>query len=571
MAEITRTIQGLHEGTTYVIRVRSMNSLGVTSDWSDALVINDGIVGGGGGGGGGSTATPTNVQVFAGFKSVLISWDAPTVPIKYWKLYVTNDISITSAPSSTNFLGNINSTLFSITEYIDKDTHIRTPLDVGLTVKIFLTAVGVDNTESNYVEKQTTTNAVTGPDISANTITSNNIITENFTGWFVRGGLFQTPAAASGYWVEMDSGGLRARNLADNRLFDIDTTTGSANFAGQVSGGTINIGGNDSTSFHVDAAGNMWLGANNTGFATAPFAVNSTGNLFLRNGADFSIANTGHITVGSGGYISVDGQISVTNTSGGSTTGGKIIVTDVGGYIGTGDTGYNIRMIRNSAYGSIDFRSNTSILASMYVLSSGATQALVMGDAGTTLDFVTIGTNTLGASGSTFTAYKSSGTSGNHFEFAAQGSLLASMRKSGGLTDFRFPIDLPATTDLSDKQPIYMTTGSHQLFRYSSSKRYKENIIELDVSDTLMNLRPVSFTEKGGSSNTSYGFIAEEVALVDANLVVYNEHGQEESLQFHSFLPVLVDGYQKLYKKVQELESRLESKNERRSKRSNDR
>lgn len=48
-------------------------------------------------------------------------------------------------------------------------------------------------------------------------------------------------------------------------------------FRGAISAGTIDIGGSDATSFHVDASGNMWLG--DAAFASAPFKVSSAGAL----------------------------------------------------------------------------------------------------------------------------------------------------------------------------------------------------------------------------------------------------------------------------------------------------
>jgi len=49
--------------------------------------------------------------------------------------------------------------------------------------------------------------------------------------------------------------------------------------AGAISASTIDIGGADATSFHVDADGNMWLGAAAFNIGTNPFAVSSAGVL----------------------------------------------------------------------------------------------------------------------------------------------------------------------------------------------------------------------------------------------------------------------------------------------------
>lgn len=52
---------------------------------------------------------------------------------------------------------------------------------------------------------------------------------------------------------------------------------GSGYFSGNLSAGTIDIGGADATSFHVDVDGNMWLGAST--YASAPMKVSNAGSL----------------------------------------------------------------------------------------------------------------------------------------------------------------------------------------------------------------------------------------------------------------------------------------------------
>src|SRR3990167_1208684 len=69
-------------------------------------------------------------------------------------------------------------------------------------------------------------------------------------------------------------------NSAGNKLTWDGTTL---SITGALSASTIDIGDSDSTSFHVDADGNMWLGA--ATFATAPFTVANTGAMSI-GGAD---------------------------------------------------------------------------------------------------------------------------------------------------------------------------------------------------------------------------------------------------------------------------------------------
>lgn len=81
-------------------------------------------------------------------------------------------------------------------------------------------------------------------------------------------------------------------------------------FRGALSASTIDIGGSDSTSFHVDINGNMWLG--NAAFASAPFRVSSAGVLRAISGTigGWSIGSdtlTGNnVTLDSDGFITAE-------------------------------------------------------------------------------------------------------------------------------------------------------------------------------------------------------------------------------------------------------------------------
>lgn len=87
----------------------------------------------------------------------------------------------------------------------------------------------------------------------------------------------------------------------------------AAHVTGAIEGGTIDIGGSDTTSFHVDINGNMWLG--HADYASGPFKVSSTGALTATG-----VTVTGTITATSG------------------TIGGFTVNTTEGLYAGTGAT-----------------------------------------------------------------------------------------------------------------------------------------------------------------------------------------------------------------------------------------
>ncbi len=81
--------------------------------------------------------------------------------------------------------------------------------------------------------------------------------------------------------------------------FRIDAN-GNAFFTGAISGGTIDIGDFDTSSFHVDAVGQMWLGGAN--YTDAPFRVSADG--ILRSRVVFSSGSTFTTTISSGSYRS---------------------------------------------------------------------------------------------------------------------------------------------------------------------------------------------------------------------------------------------------------------------------
>ena len=94
-------------------------------------------------------------------------------------------------------------------------------------------------------------------------------------------------------------------NTPANAEFSV-THTGAlvatnATISGAISAGTIDIGGDDATSFHVDNTGGIWSGASIANKATAPFRVSNAGALVAT-----SATITGVLTTGVGSSIIAD-------------------------------------------------------------------------------------------------------------------------------------------------------------------------------------------------------------------------------------------------------------------------
>ena len=88
---------------------------------------------------------------------------------------------------------------------------------------------------------------------------------------------------------------------------------------------------------------------------------------------------------------------------------------------------------------------------------------------------------------------------------------------------------------------------------YSYSKRYKENIrnLEIDTSN-IYNLRPVNYTSKDTKAE-NFGLIAEEVDKHFPELVAYNEKGQADSVDYQMLSVLLLNEIQKIKKEINKL------------------
>ena len=106
------------------------------------------------------------------------------------------------------------------------------------------------------------------------------------------------------------------------------------------------------------------------------------------------------------------------------------------------------------------------------------------------------------------------------------------------------------TTGVADAVAVLIDSNG-ELGTIDSSRRYKEDIEDMaGTSSSLLSLRPVTFRYKkaftDGSKPIQYGLIAEEVAEVFPDLVVYNEDGEPETVKYHVLATMLVNELQKL-------------------------
>jgi len=106
------------------------------------------------------------------------------------------------------------------------------------------------------------------------------------------------------------------------------------------------------------------------------------------------------------------------------------------------------------------------------------------------------------------------------------------------------------TTANANAIPVLIDSAG-QLGTVSSSRRFKEDIQDMgDATDKLLALRPVTFRYKpevqAGERPLEYGLIAEEVAEVFPDLVVYDDEGQPFTVKYHLLSAMLLNELQKL-------------------------
>ena len=108
---------------------------------------------------------------------------------------------------------------------------------------------------------------------------------------------------------------------------------------------------------------------------------------------------------------------------------------------------------------------------------------------------------------------------------------------------------------------VYINS-SGQLGTLPSSQRFKKDIKSLEtISEKILNLRPVTFrykqADEKGSFPTQFGLIAEEVAKILPELVMFDEDGKPLSVFYHLLTPLLLAELQRGHVETQSQQTAL--------------
>ncbi|HEY6154655.1 MAG TPA: tail fiber domain-containing protein [Candidatus Udaeobacter sp.] len=115
------------------------------------------------------------------------------------------------------------------------------------------------------------------------------------------------------------------------------------------------------------------------------------------------------------------------------------------------------------------------------------------------------------------------------------------------------------TTINNDAIPVRIDSAG-QLGTESSSRRYKTDIKPIEkASESILSLKPVSFRYKIHKDSTpNFGLIAEEVARVNPDLVIFGPDGKPYTVRYEAVNAMLLNEFLKEHRRVENQESRIE-------------
>jgi hypothetical protein len=103
--------------------------------------------------------------------------------------------------------------------------------------------------------------------------------------------------------------------------------------------------------------------------------------------------------------------------------------------------------------------------------------------------------------------------------------------------------------------------GSGQLGTVASSERFKKDIAIMgQASEEILSLRPVTFHYKTDIKDTpQFGLIAEEVAMVNPDLVVSDKDGKPYTVRYDAINAMLLNEFLKEHRTVQEQQKEIDA------------
>ncbi len=358
-------------------------------------------------------------------------------------------------------------------------------------------------------------------------------------------------------------------NLGSNTFIGNQSVFGNLSLSGSLTGTAASLNtlalpntSADSTMGVVTLGGTLFLnnyGSNNTfvGTSAGNLTMTGTGNNTAMGATALTANQTGK------GQSAFGNAALAANTTGtqNSAFGASALTANTSG-------------IQNAAFGNSALFSNTMGNTNS-AFGTSALAANTTASLNSAFGFEALVANTTGANNSAFgegALFSLKTGSGNLALGALAGSSLTGAESNniylgnigvaGESQTARIGTDLTAVfisgisgrTSASGVAVFINTAG--QLGTLTSSRRFKHEIADMGAeSDLLMKLRPVAFYYKPELDETQtrqYGLVAEEVAQVAPQLVVYDQDGAPQTVRYHFVNAMLLNAVQKQQRLLEE-------------------
>ncbi len=366
------------------------------------------------------------------------------------------------------------------------------------------------------------------------------------------GGLFSTFVGRSS--GNASTTGERNSGFGNSALRD--NTSGSYNSAFGQGALAYNTTGSNNSAFGQGALISNTTGTSNAAVGTFALAYNNTGqqnSALGRNALRVNTTGDNNSAVGYGALFFNDTGYS------NSAFGASALNANTTGF-GNSAVGYNALLSNttgrdNSAVGSFALRNNTtgnfnSAFGRLALLNN------TTGGSNSAFGFGALIRNTTGSRNVAVGEYAGAiQTTGSDNIYLANIGVTAESNTTriGSVQTRAFVAGIRGvTTGAANAIPVLIDSAG-QLGTTSSSRSVKNDIRDMgDATDRLLDLRPVTFRYKqqqmlptGGEVPPEYGLIAEEVAEVFPDLVVYDEKGQPFTVKYHEMAPMLLNEMKK--------------------------
>jgi hypothetical protein len=376
---------------------------------------------------------------------------------------------------------------------------------------------------------------------------------------------FLRPAQAV---VPPPDGGYPGANTAEGTNALLSQTTGGFNAAI----GWLSLRDLTTASFNTGVgAGTLALnnGDQNTATGAGALLFNTTGEFNTANGAFALLSNN---TGGNNTAIGAGALFSNTTGDGNTATGAGALRVNA---TGASNTAVGVRALfindsdNNTAVGytallnNTDGESNTAIGYQTLVSNTTGTQQTAVGagalgnaTAGSFNTAVGFGALSDADTGDCIALGAFAGSS-----VTTASNVIAIGHGGFNVSDTIWVDNIYGVTTQSGTTLPVVVSNQGQLGTVASSRRFKKEVKPMDnASEAVLALKPVTFQYKSDSTGTpQFGLIAEEVAEVNADLVIYETDGKPYAVRYDAVNALLLNEFLKARRQIDAQQKQIDA------------